>query len=98
MTIVQQIEDIESEIKKNEERLDTIERMERLSTMTDEERSNLKQERKIIEKRLSNSRKQLKRLRWENWRSMIVSVVLLGMVYVSYIVITGTGSSAGATS
>lgn len=91
VTVTQQIEEIESEIKKHEERLDTIERMGRLSNMTDEQWSDLKKERKNIEKKLESSRKQLKQLRWENWKSMVVSVVLLGIVYGSYVLFTSSG-------
>ncbi|GFS17076.1 coiled-coil domain-containing protein 167-like [Elysia marginata] len=91
VTITQQIEDVESEIKKNEERLDAIERMGRLTNMTDEEWSDLKKEKKSIEKKLQSNRKQLKQLRWENWRSMIVSVMLLGVLYGFYLLFTSSG-------
>ncbi|KAK3778996.1 hypothetical protein RRG08_034254 [Elysia crispata] len=89
-TITQQIEDIESEIKKNETRLDVIERMGRLTEMTDEEWSDLKKEKKSIEKKLHSSRKQLKQLRWENWRSMVVSVLLLGIIYGGFVLFTNS--------
>nr|KAI8741568.1 coiled-coil domain-containing protein 167-like [Biomphalaria glabrata] len=83
-TIVTEIEDLEKSVAKCEERLDVIERLQRLTMMTHEERSELKQEKKLLEQKLVDNRKQLKSLRWENGKSMIISVMILGVLYAGW--------------
>ncbi|RUS79373.1 hypothetical protein EGW08_012864 [Elysia chlorotica] len=90
------IEDVEAEIKKIETRLDEIERMNRLTIMTNEEWSDLKTEKKVMEKKIKSNRKQLKELRWENWRSMLVSVALMGLMYGAYLLWTRSGVEASS--
>ncbi|CAL1534023.1 unnamed protein product [Lymnaea stagnalis] len=88
-TIATEIEVVEKDIEKCEKRLDDIERMRRLTKMTIEERTQLKDEMKLLEKQILNNKIQLKSLRWENWRSMLLSVVLLGLVYLGVTIYYG---------
>ncbi|XP_059162212.1 uncharacterized protein LOC131945201 [Physella acuta] len=88
-TIVTQIESLQKELEKHESRLESIERLGRLTNMTDEEMNRLIEEKKCLEKKIVENKKQLKSLRWENWKSMIVSVILLGVVYLGYTFYSG---------
>ncbi|BFZ07764.1 hypothetical protein BsWGS_10803 [Bradybaena similaris] len=83
-TIATEIDKIEQEIKTCETRLDAIERQCRLTNMTSEKWKTLQEEKTALERKLVDKREQLKGLRWENWRSMLVSVILLGFVYLVF--------------
>ncbi|XP_005112630.1 uncharacterized protein LOC101849587 isoform X2 [Aplysia californica] len=92
-TIVTEIEQLETEISKSESRLDDIERLGRLADMTDEEWSRLKVEKTQLEHQLVTNRKKLKKLRWENWKTMIVSVIILGAGYLTFTLLYNTPSA-----
>ncbi|KAK3580751.1 hypothetical protein CHS0354_023031 [Potamilus streckersoni] len=83
-TIVRQIETVEGHIQKCEDALDRIERSLRLEVLTDSQRQNLLEEEKQLKKKLKSHEQELRTLRKENWKSMVVSVIILGVVYISY--------------
>ncbi|XP_078314555.1 coiled-coil domain-containing protein 167-like [Crassostrea virginica] len=83
-TIVTQIEDLETKIRDCDSRLQTIDDTIRLKELTEEERQNLHEEEKQIKKKLSTYEGDLKDLRKENRRTMLVSVCLVGMLYLLY--------------
>ncbi|KAH9519622.1 hypothetical protein Btru_003170 [Bulinus truncatus] len=88
-TIVTEIEDVEKSLEKYEQRLDVIERLQRLTKMTYEEEFELQKEQKLLEKKIIEGKEQLKSLRWENGKTMILSVMILGFVYLGITVYYG---------
>ncbi|CAG5123184.1 unnamed protein product [Candidula unifasciata] len=80
-TIATEIDRIEEEIKRCETRLDAIERLCRLTNMTGEKWESIQKEKAALEKQVTDKRTKLKGLRWENWRSMLVSLILLGFMF-----------------
>ncbi|KXJ10221.1 coiled-coil domain-containing protein 167 [Exaiptasia diaphana] len=83
-TIVTQIEDIEKKIASYEDRLDSIDRSLRLREMPSQEREDLLEEEKQIKRDVQECQQQLKSLRSENRKTMLVSVVVLAVVYLVY--------------
>ncbi|XP_033733678.1 coiled-coil domain-containing protein 167-like [Pecten maximus] len=84
-TVATQIAAVETEIEGCEKRLDVIERSLRLDDdMTDPDRNDLKEEAKRVRKTLTNHKGELKKLRKENWKNMLLSVLLMGLVYLTY--------------
>ncbi|XP_069119275.1 coiled-coil domain-containing protein 167-like [Argopecten irradians] len=84
-TVTTQIAAVEADIEGCEKRLDEIERTLRLDVnITDSDRNDLKEEAKRVKKTLSNNKGELKTLRKENWKNMLLSVLLMGLVYLSY--------------
>ncbi|CAH1792164.1 unnamed protein product [Owenia fusiformis] len=78
------IENKEEEISGVEKRLDRIERSLRLETLTDEERNDLIKEEKDLEKKLKSHKTEMNGLRKENFKNMILSVLILIMIYITY--------------
>uniref|UniRef100_A0A0B6ZW49 Coiled-coil domain-containing protein 167 n=2 Tax=Arion vulgaris TaxID=1028688 RepID=A0A0B6ZW49_9EUPU len=83
-TIATQIEDVEKEIITWESRLDAIDRLCRLTNMTKEKWQSLQQEKTLLEQQVIDNRKKLSGLRWENWRTMLISAILLAVVYLVF--------------
>ncbi|XP_060062882.1 coiled-coil domain-containing protein 167-like [Ylistrum balloti] len=84
-TVATQIAAVEAEIQGCEERLDVIERSLRLrDDLNDSDRKELKEEAKRVNKTLTNHKSELKQLRKENWKNMLLSVLLMGLVYLTY--------------
>ncbi|XP_031557863.1 coiled-coil domain-containing protein 167-like [Actinia tenebrosa] len=86
-SIVSQIEDIEKQLASCEDRLDSIERSLRLRAMSSQEREDLQEEEKKLKDKVVEHQKQLKSLRSENRKSMLISVVVLFLVYLAYTLI-----------
>lgn len=83
-TIASQIESLENQIKQCEERLDSIDRSLRLEEITESKRQSLHEEDKRLKKQILSHEKELKELRKENWKSMLFSVLLMGLIYICY--------------
>ncbi|XP_048737820.1 uncharacterized protein LOC125652556 [Ostrea edulis] len=83
-TIVTQIDDLEIKIKDCDSRLQTIDDTLRLKELSETERQSLWEEEKQIKQKLSSFETDLKELRKENRKTMLVSVCLLGIVYLIY--------------
>ncbi|XP_062569895.1 uncharacterized protein LOC134231958 [Saccostrea cucullata] len=83
-TIATQLEDLEVKIRDCDSRLQNISDILRLEELSEFKRQSLHEEEKQIKKKLSMFEAELKDLRKENRRTMLVSVCLVGMMYLAY--------------
>ncbi|XP_061193129.1 uncharacterized protein LOC133201336 [Saccostrea echinata] len=83
-TIATQLEDLEIKIRDCDSRLQTIDDILRLEELSEVKRQSLHEEEKQIKKKLSTFEAELKDLRRENRKTMLVSVCLVGMMYLVY--------------
>ncbi|XP_034318064.1 coiled-coil domain-containing protein 167-like [Crassostrea angulata] len=89
-TIVTQIEDLETKIRDCDSRLQVIDDTLRLKELQEAERQSLHEEEKQIKKKLTAYESNLKELRKENRKTMLMSVCLVGMMYLLYSWLWGT--------
>ncbi|XP_032221669.1 uncharacterized protein LOC5520756 [Nematostella vectensis] len=86
-TIVSQIEDIEQKIASYEDRLDSIDRSLRLRQISSLERDSLTEEEGSIKEQIKEHQNQLKQLRGENRKTMLISMIMLGVFYLVYLLV-----------
>ncbi|XP_022796476.1 uncharacterized protein LOC111334930 [Stylophora pistillata] len=84
-TIVNQIEELENDIKGCEDELDMIDRRLRLKKLSDSERDGLIDRQEQVQEKLKEHEKSLGTLRKENRKSMAVSVAILGLLFLGYL-------------
>lgn len=84
-TIVNQIEEVEKDIRGCEDELDMIDRRLRLKKLSDNERDGLIDRQEQIQEKLKEHEKSLGNLRKENRKSMAVSVAILGLLFMGYL-------------
>ncbi|XP_074647523.1 coiled-coil domain-containing protein 167-like isoform X1 [Tubulanus polymorphus] len=92
-SVVKEIDSVEEKVKNCEKKLDKLERRLRLANITDEERRKLKEDEKQLQNTLKGHQKQLRSLRWENMKSMAISVLIILMAYITYTVFWDTNNS-----
>lgn len=84
-TIVNQIEEVEKDIRGCEDELDMIDRRLRLKKLSDSERDGLIDRQEQIQEKLKEHEKSLGNLHKENRKSMAVSVAILGLLFMGYL-------------
>lgn len=84
-SIATQIDEIEATIAEFEFQLDKIERSLRLDDLSATSRRSLKTEAADLKQQLDNQRSELRTLRKENLKSMLVSVIILAVAVAAYL-------------
>ncbi|XP_070577821.1 coiled-coil domain-containing protein 167-like [Ptychodera flava] len=87
-SIVSQIETLEDNLKRFRDRLDGVEKSLNSSSISDKQRDLLEEEEQELTKTIEEHEKDLKSLRAENRRSMLVSVIILAFMAGVYYLLT----------
>lgn len=83
-SIVTQIETHEAKLREAEEILERVEKQLRLFDISDEERKSLEKEQAKVQKDIENHKSELKSLRFENFKTGIISFVVMFVIYAIY--------------
>ncbi|XP_064607295.1 uncharacterized protein LOC135471839 [Liolophura sinensis] len=84
VTIASQLESREKQLSHCEKELDRVQTSLRLGGLTEEHRTNLQDKERSLKREIHSHEKKMKELRKENWKSAVVSVILLGLIFILY--------------